>query len=42
METQANEMRMGGPVVMAQVKHGVNVDKISEHILAAWKHAIHT
>jgi len=37
MQNQANQMRQGGPVVMAQVKHNVNVDKIAQHILQAWK-----
>jgi len=39
MEDQANLMRSGGPVVMAQVKHDVNVDTIIEHILHSWQHA---
>ena len=34
----ANQMRDNvGPVVLAQVKHNVNVDKIANYILEAWK-----
>jgi len=40
MEKQANDMRHGGPVIMAQVKHMKNVDKIAEHILHSWDHAV--
>ncbi len=39
METQAHQMRHGGPVIMAQVKHDVSVDKIVENILSSWKEA---
>ena len=32
-------MRGDGPVVFAQVKHGVGVDAIIEHIIHDWQHA---
>jgi len=37
MRVQANQMRDGGPVVFAQVKHGVGVGDIAKHILQEWK-----
>jgi len=40
MAKDAANMRGQGPVVFAQVKHGVGVDKILEHILHAWQHAM--
>jgi len=42
MERQANQMRNGGPVVMAQVKHGVNVDKIISYFIHNWKNVLET
>jgi urease accessory protein len=39
MERDTKKMRGNGPFVFAQVKHGVGVDKIIEHILHAWQHA---
>jgi urease accessory protein len=39
MERDANLMRGGGPVVFAQIKHGVGVDAILDHILHSWQHA---
>ncbi|MBC7785777.1 MAG: urease accessory protein UreG [Burkholderiales bacterium] len=35
MENDARRMRGDGPLVMAQVKHGVGIDAIVEHILGA-------
>jgi urease accessory protein len=32
-------MRGNGPTVFTQVKHGVNVDIVMDHILHAWQHA---
>eukprot|EP01102_Stenamoeba_stenopodia_P015460 TRINITY_DN5270_c0_g1_i1.p1 TRINITY_DN5270_c0_g1~~TRINITY_DN5270_c0_g1_i1.p1 ORF type:complete len:332 (-),score=98.13 TRINITY_DN5270_c0_g1_i1:85-1038(-) len=40
MEKQAVEMRQGGPVIMAQVKHGVGVKEIADHIIKAWHEAV--
>jgi urease accessory protein len=39
MARDARKMRGNGPTVFAQVKHGVNVDVIIDHILHAWQHA---
>lgn len=39
MERDAKKMRGNGPFIFAQVKHGVGVDEIVEHILHQWKHA---
>lgn len=36
MERDALKMRDGGPFVFAQVKHGVGMPEIVEHILGAW------
>jgi len=40
MERQAVEMRQGGPVIMAQVKHGVGIKEIAGHIVKAWHAAV--
>jgi urease accessory protein len=39
MEHDARLMRGDGPFVFAQVRHGVGVDAIIDHILHAWQHA---
>ncbi len=39
MEQDARRMRCEGPFVFAQVKHGVGVREIIEHITHAWQHA---
>jgi urease accessory protein len=39
MERDARLMRGDGPFVFAQVRHGVGVDAIIDHILHAWQHA---
>jgi urease accessory protein len=39
MERDTLKMRGGGPYVFAQVKQGVGVDAIVQHILHAWQHA---
>jgi urease accessory protein len=39
MERDTKKMRGDGPFVFAQVKHGVGVDEIVEHILHEWQHA---
>ena len=39
MDRDAKKMRGTGPVVFAQVKHGVGVPEIVDHILHAWQHA---
>ncbi|MBU6400356.1 MAG: urease accessory protein UreG [Verrucomicrobia bacterium] len=39
MERDAARMRGLGPVVFAQVKHGVGVDAIVHELLHAWQHA---
>lgn len=36
MERDGSRMREGGPMVFAQVKHGVAVDAIIDHVLTAW------
>lgn len=37
MQLDGAKMRGDGPIVFAQVKNGVGVDAIVEHILAAWR-----
>ncbi|CAI5506561.1 unnamed protein product [Closterium sp. Naga37s-1] len=37
METDALRMRDGGPLVFAQMKHGVGVPAIVDHVLTAWR-----
>src|ERR1041384_3512757 len=39
MDRDARKMRGSGPFVFAQVKHGVGVDEIIDHIIHAWQHA---
>jgi urease accessory protein len=39
MARDSKRMRGPGPFVLAQVKHGVGVDEIIDHILHAWQHA---
>jgi len=38
MERDTKKMRGSGAFVFAQVKHGVGVDEIVEHILHQWQH----
>ncbi|HSH94541.1 MAG TPA: urease accessory protein UreG [Roseimicrobium sp.] len=40
MDRDAKKMRGKGPFVFAQVKHGVGVDEIIDHILHEWQHAM--
>ena len=40
MERDSKKMRGKGPFVFAQVKNGVGVDEIIDHILHAWQHAM--
>jgi urease accessory protein len=40
MERDTVKMRGGGPYVFAQVKQGVGVDEIVDHIVHAWQHAM--
>jgi urease accessory protein len=39
MDRDSRAMRGDGPFVFAQVKHGVGLDEIIDHILHAWQHA---
>src|SRR4051812_22213829 len=39
MERDTKKMRGEGPFVFAQVKHGVGVSEIVEHILHQWQHS---
>jgi urease accessory protein len=39
MERDARAMRGSGPVVFAQVKHGVGVEAIVDQLVHAWQHA---
>jgi urease accessory protein len=39
MERDTKKMRGNGPFVFAQVKYGVGVDEIVEHILHHWQHS---
>ncbi|HYE30997.1 MAG TPA: urease accessory protein UreG [Methylomirabilota bacterium] len=39
MARDSKKMRGEGPFVFAQVKHGLGVDEIIEHILHSWQHA---
>lgn len=39
MSRDSKKMRGSGPFVFAQVKHGVGVDEIIDHIIHAWQHA---
>ncbi len=40
MARDSKKMRGSGPFVFAQVKNGVGVDEILDHILHAWRHAL--
>lgn len=40
MDRDSKKMRGDGPFVFAQVKHGVGVDDIIDHILHSWQHAM--
>lgn len=40
MERDARQIRGDGPVVFAQVKHGVGLDQIIGHVVHAWQHAL--
>jgi urease accessory protein len=39
MERDARLMRGHGPFVFAQVKHGLGVDEIINHVIHHWQHA---
>lgn len=39
MARDSRKMRVDGPFVFAQVKNGVGVDEIIDHIVHAWQHA---
>jgi urease accessory protein len=39
MARDSKKMRGNGPFVFAQVKHGVGVEEIIEHLVHAWQHA---
>ena len=40
MARDSKKMRGSGPFIFAQVKNGVGVDEILNHILHAWQHAV--
>lgn len=40
MARDSRKMRGNGPFIFAQVKNGVGVDEILDHILHAWRHAM--
>jgi urease accessory protein len=40
MRRDSLKMRGEGPFVFAQVKHGVGLDEIIDHIIHAWQHAL--
>ena len=40
MGRDSRKMRGGGPFVFAQVKHGVGVEEICDHVLHSWQHAL--
>ena len=40
MARDSKRMRGPGPFVFAQVKHGVGIDEIIDHILHSWQHAM--
>ena len=40
MDRDARKMRGDGPFVFAQVKHGVGLDEIIDHVLHSWQHAV--
>ncbi|KAL9301641.1 Urease accessory protein G [Arabidopsis thaliana] len=39
MERDSLRMRDGGPFVFAQVKHGLGVEEIVNHVMHSWEHA---
>ena len=39
MERDSQKMRGSGPTVFAQVKNGVGIDEITDHIIHSWQHA---
>ncbi|HEV2394460.1 MAG TPA: urease accessory protein UreG [Verrucomicrobiae bacterium] len=39
MRRDAHAMRGDGPIIFAQVKHGMGVDEIAEQVLHCWEHA---
>jgi urease accessory protein len=39
MQRDAYAMRGTGPVVFAQVRHGLGVNEITNHVVHAWRHA---
>jgi urease accessory protein len=39
MARDSKKMRGNGPFVFAQVKHGVGIDQIIDHIIHSWQHA---
>jgi urease accessory protein len=39
MKSDSQRMRGQGPFVFAQVKHGIAVDEIIDHVMHAWQHA---
>ena len=39
MARDSKKMRGGGPFLFAQVRHGVGVDAIVDHVIHAWQHA---
>ena len=39
MARDSKKMRGNGPFVFAQVKHGIGVDEIIDHIIHAWQHS---
>jgi urease accessory protein len=40
MRRDSLKMRGDGPFIFAQVKHGVGVEEIIDHIIHAWQHAL--
>jgi len=40
MARDSKKMRGNGPFVFAQVKNGVGIDEIIDHVLHAWQHAM--
>ena len=39
MASDSKRMRGSGPFIFAQVKHGVGVDEIIDHVIHSWQHA---
>ena len=40
MDRDSRRMRGNGPFVFAQVKHGLGVEEITQHVLHAWQHVV--